>query len=125
MSDANNIINKAFSEVLHDSNNKLMNLLSLCESPIEKIFLMKLYSFFHRVNASTEGSDFKILNKYLANQEEHIVEVDLNAFVIMSNHFHAIWQPLFGFTTSDIQASFMKYTGQQLKRSLEKTTRNF
>ena len=38
----------------------------------------------------------------------------------MANHFHSIWQPLFGFTPSDIQASFMKYTAQQLKRSLEK-----
>jgi hypothetical protein len=29
-----------------------------------------------------------------------------------------IWQPLFGFTPSAIQASFMKYTAQQLMRSL-------
>ena len=42
--------------------------------------------------------------------------IELNAFVIMGNHIHLIWQPLFGFTPSDIQASFMKYTGQQLKR---------
>lgn len=42
----------------------------------------------------------------------------LNAFVIMSNHIHLIWQPMFGFTLSDIQTSFMKYTAQQLKRSL-------
>jgi len=46
--------------------------------------------------------------------------IDLNAFVVMSNHIHLIWQPLDGFTPSDIQASFMKYTGQQLKRSLIK-----
>lgn len=44
--------------------------------------------------------------------------IELNAFVIMSNHLHLIWQPLFGFTPLTIQASFMKYTGQQLKRSL-------
>ena len=42
----------------------------------------------------------------------------LNAFVIMSNHIHLIWQPLFGFSPSNIQASFMKFTDQQLKRSL-------
>jgi putative transposase len=42
----------------------------------------------------------------------------LNAFAIMSNHIHLIWQPTFAFTPSDIQASFMKYTGQQLKHSL-------
>src|SRR5665213_512719 len=46
--------------------------------------------------------------------------IDLNAFVIMSNHIHLIWQPLVGFTSSDIQSSFMKYTAQQLKRSLIK-----
>ena len=44
--------------------------------------------------------------------------IELNAFVIMANHIHLIWQPLFGFTPSAIQASFMKYTAQQLKRSL-------
>ena len=42
----------------------------------------------------------------------------LNAFVIMSNHIHLVWQPLFGFSPSNIQASFMKFTAQQLKRSL-------
>jgi REP element-mobilizing transposase RayT len=42
----------------------------------------------------------------------------LNGFVIMSNHIHLIWQPMFGSTPADIQASFMKFTAQQLKRSL-------
>jgi REP element-mobilizing transposase RayT len=46
--------------------------------------------------------------------------IELNAFVIMSNHIHLIWQPQFGFTPTDIQSSFMKYTAQQLKRSLTK-----
>ena len=55
--------------------------------------------------------------KFLAN-EKGIV---LNAFVIMSNCIHLIWQPMFGFSLTDIQSSFMKYTAQQLKRSL---TRN-
>jgi hypothetical protein len=78
MLEADNIINNSLSEILNDSRNKLMNLLSLCESPIEKIFLMKLYSFFYRINASTEGSDFKILNKYLTTEEENIVYSDSN-----------------------------------------------
>ena len=47
----------------------------------------------------------------------------LNAFVIMSNHIHLIWQAMPGFTPSDIQASFMKYTAQQLKRSLAKNNK--
>ncbi len=46
--------------------------------------------------------------------------IELNAFVIMSNQIHLIWQPMFGFTPTDIQSSFMKYTAQQLKRSLTK-----
>jgi len=42
----------------------------------------------------------------------------LNAFAIMSNHIHLIWQPTFAFTLSDIQASLMKHTAKELKRSL-------
>ena len=44
----------------------------------------------------------------------------LNAFAIMSNHIHLIWQPMFGFSPANIQASFMKYTAHQLKISLTK-----
>ena len=46
--------------------------------------------------------------------------IELNAFVIMSNHIHLIWQVLTGFTPSGVQASFMKYTAQQIKRLLMK-----
>ena len=46
--------------------------------------------------------------------------IALNAFVIMSNHIHLIWQAMPGFTPSHIQSSFMKYTAQQLKHSLAK-----
>ncbi len=46
---------------------------------------------------------------------------ELNAFVIMHNHIHLIWQAMNNFTPSAIQASFMKYTAQQIKRSLTKT----
>ena len=46
--------------------------------------------------------------------------IELNAFVIMSNHIHLVWQPLPGFTSSNVQASFMKFTAQKLKRSLIK-----
>jgi REP element-mobilizing transposase RayT len=50
---------------------------------------------------------FLVLNK----------RIELNAFAIMSNHIHLIWQPSPGITASTIQASFMKYTAQQLKLS--------
>ena len=46
--------------------------------------------------------------------------VILYAFVIMNNHIHLIWQPMFGYSPSTIQFSFMKYTAQQLKRLLER-----
>ncbi len=51
--------------------------------------------------------------------------IELNAFVIMSNHIHLIWQPLLGFTPSDIQASFMKYTAHQFKHELSKNNPEF
>ena len=44
--------------------------------------------------------------------------IELNAFVIMSNHIHLIWQALPGHSPSTIQAAFMKYTAQQIKRKL-------
>ena len=44
--------------------------------------------------------------------------IELNGFVIMSNHIHLIWQALPGFTPEDNQASFMKYTAQQMKKML-------
>jgi len=37
----------------------------------------------------------------------------------MSNHFHSIWQPSFGFTPKDIQGSFLKHTGNKLRQSME------
>jgi putative transposase len=54
--------------------------------------------------------------QFLVNEKR----IELNAFVIMNNHIHLIWQALPGFTASSVQASFMKYTAQQIKRSLIK-----
>ena len=45
----------------------------------------------------------------------------LNAFVIMSNHIHLIWQPLSNETLTSIQSSFMKYTARGFKKELEST----
>lgn len=36
------------------------------------------------------------------------------AFVIMSNHFHLIWQILANHKPEDVQRDFLKYTGQQI-----------
>ncbi len=44
--------------------------------------------------------------------------IELNAFVVMNDHIHLIWQPLPGQTLSSIQLSFMKFTAQQIKFAL-------
>ena len=45
--------------------------------------------------------------------------VTLNAFVIMSNHIHLIWQPLNEFNLDDIQHSLMSFTAHRFKSNLE------
>lgn len=45
-------------------------------------------------------------------------QVELNAFCIMSNHIHLIWQPLGELTPSQVHASFTNYTGKQIKNTL-------
>jgi putative transposase len=44
--------------------------------------------------------------------------IELNAFAVMHNHIHLIWQPLPGHSLSSIQLSFMKFTAQQIKFAL-------
>ncbi len=44
--------------------------------------------------------------------------IELNAFVIMNNHIHLIWQALQSFNPTQNQASFMKFTARQLLLSL-------
>lgn len=45
--------------------------------------------------------------------------IELNAFVIMSNHLHLIWQPLNEFTPDSIQHSLMSFTAHRFKVDLE------
>ena len=44
--------------------------------------------------------------------------VEVNAFVIMSNHVHIIWQPLQHYTLTQIQTSFMTHTAKSIKKKL-------
>jgi REP element-mobilizing transposase RayT len=44
--------------------------------------------------------------------------IELNAFTIMSNHVHIIWQPLQHYTLTQIQTSFMTYTAKAIKKKL-------
>ena len=40
------------------------------------------------------------------------------AFVIMSNHFHLIWQVMGDHKREDVQRDFLKFTGQQILKHL-------
>ena len=44
--------------------------------------------------------------------------IELNAFVLIDNHIHLIWQLWPGQSLSSIQLSFMKFTAQQIKLAL-------
>jgi REP element-mobilizing transposase RayT len=44
--------------------------------------------------------------------------IELNAFVIMHNHIHLIWQALPDHSPESIQAAFMKFTAHQMKQKL-------
>ncbi len=41
-------------------------------------------------------------------------------FVIMDNHFHVIWQMVGDHQRSDVQRDFLKFTGQQILKILQK-----
>ena len=45
-------------------------------------------------------------------------KIELNAFVIMSNHIHLIWQALGDSSPEEIRSSFMKYTARKIKEKL-------
>lgn len=67
-------------------------------------------------------ADDKYKNIIVHSLHFHVVNkrIELNAFVIMSNHIHLIWQTLPGYESSDVQLSFMRYTAQQIKFELMK-----
>jgi hypothetical protein len=46
--------------------------------------------------------------------------VQVNTFVIMSNHIHLIWQVQKGFVRKNVQRDFLKFTSQTIKRDLKK-----
>ena len=79
-----------------------------------QFFTATIYEWNHLLNDNKHKNIIINSLKFLVADKR----IELNAFIIMSNHIHLIWQPLFGYTPSGIQSSFMKYTAQQLKRSL-------
>ena len=46
--------------------------------------------------------------------------VQVNSFVIMSNHIHLIWQVQENFERENVQRDFLKFTSQTIKRDLKK-----
>ena len=52
---------------------------------------------------------------FLANQNR----IKVHAFVIMSNHFHLIWQIQKGNKREDVQRDFLKFTAYQLLKKLK------
>ena len=78
-------------------------------------FTSTIYEWKHLLSDSNNKNILIDSLKFLVDQKRIV----LNAFVIMSTHFHSIWQPSFGFTPTDIQASFLKHTAKELKRSME------
>ncbi len=46
--------------------------------------------------------------------------IEVNAFVIMSNHIHLIWQIQDDYQREDVQRDFLKFTSQTIKRDLQK-----
>ncbi len=46
--------------------------------------------------------------------------VEVNAFVIMSNHIHLIWQIQEGYKRDAVQRNFLKFVSQTIERDLEK-----
>jgi putative transposase len=47
--------------------------------------------------------------------------VKVNAFAIMDNHIHLIWQMMAGIKPEAVQRDFMKYTAQKIKQDLIKS----
>ncbi len=46
--------------------------------------------------------------------------IEVNAFVIMTNHIHLIWQIQDDYQREDVQRDFLKFTSQTIKRNLQK-----
>ncbi len=81
-----------------------------------QFFTATIYEWNHLLSDDNHKNIIVYSLRFLVTDKR----IELNAFIIMSNHIHLIWQSLPRFTPSEIQASFMKFTAQQLKRSLIK-----
>lgn len=53
MIDSIDMINRLVDDSVNISRERIKNLISLCESPIETIFFLKVYSYFFKVNETS------------------------------------------------------------------------
>jgi putative transposase len=51
--------------------------------------------------------------------------IEVNAFTIMSNHIHLIWQIQDGHERENVQRDFLKFTSQTIIRDLKKIIQRF
>ena len=59
----------------------------------------------------------------IINSLQFLVEnnrIKVNAFVVMDNHIHLIWQMMAGIRSEAVQRDFMKFTAQKIKQDLIK-----
>jgi putative transposase len=65
--------------------------------------------------------------RILTDSFRHLVinkRVDIYAFVLMSNHFHLIWQVLEDNLYQDVQRDLLRYTSQQILKILRNENSN-
>src|SRR2546423_12625946 len=81
-----------------------------------KFFTATIYQWKHLLKPD-KYKDILIESLRFMTLEKRI---ELNAFVIMINHFHSIWQIQPGHKKEDVQRDFLKFTAQQIKADLIK-----
>ena len=67
-------------------------------------FTATIYQWKHLLTDNNHKDTIINSLKYLVTEKR----IALDVFIIMSAPIHLIWQPMVGFTPSDIQASFMR-----------------
>ena len=80
-----------------------------------QFFTATIYEWNHLLKADENKNIIVNSLQYMTDRKM----ITLQALVIMSNHVHFIWQPCFGFKTSNIQSSFTKYTSSRLLKNLK------
>ncbi len=92
-------------------------------------YLMYPANFFTATNYEWKPALADDINKEIIVESlQFLVDkkrIELNAFVIMNNHIHIIWQALQNFTPAQIQASFLNFTAKQLRLSFMKNDIEF